>query len=90
MLIVQISDIHFGPMLNRESLRVAVKEINEMNPDAVLVTGDLAENGIVSEFRAASNALKKLKTKKIIYVSGNHDYRSTGYLLLKNFSRSHR
>jgi len=56
----------------------------------VLVTGDLTENGIVSEFRAASNALKKLKTKKIIYVSGNHDYRSTGYLLLKNFSRSHR
>jgi Icc protein len=77
MLIAQISDIHFGPMLNRESFRIAVKEINEMNPDAVLVTGDLAENGNISEFRAASNALKKLKTRKIVYVSGNHDYRST-------------
>jgi len=77
MLIAQISDIHFGPMLNRESFKIAVKEINEMNPDAVLVTGDLAENGNISEFRAASNALKKLKTRKIVYVSGNHDYRST-------------
>lgn len=76
MLIAQISDIHFSPMLNRESFRIAVKEINEMNPDAVLVTGDLAENGNISEFRAASNALKKLKTRKIVYVSGNHDYRS--------------
>ena len=85
MLLVQISDIHFGPMLNRESFRIAVKEINEMNPDVVLVTGDLTENGIISEFRAASNALKKLKTKKIIYVSGNHDYRSTGYLLFKEY-----
>ncbi len=85
MLLVQISDIHFGPMLNKESFRTAVKEINEINPDVVLVTGDLTENGIISEFKAASNALKKLKTKKIIYVSGNHDYRSTGYLLFKEF-----
>jgi len=36
-------------MLNRESLRIAVKEINEMNPDAVLVVGDSTENGIISE-----------------------------------------
>jgi Icc protein len=49
MSIVQISDIHFGPMLNRESFRIAVKEINEMNPDAVLVAGDLTENGIIPE-----------------------------------------
>jgi len=49
MLIVQIQDIHFDPMLNRESFRIAVKEINEMHPDAVLVTGDLTKNGIISE-----------------------------------------
>jgi 3',5'-cyclic AMP phosphodiesterase CpdA len=85
MLIVQISDVHCGPMLRRETLRSAIKEINGLSPDVVLVTGDLTENGLISEFEMAARELKKLKADKIIYLSGNHDYRSTGYLLFKEF-----
>ncbi len=85
MLLVQISDVHCGPMFQRDVLWTAVKEINEMCPDIVLVTGDLTENGLISEFKTASKELKKLKTGKMIYISGNHDYRSTGYLLFKEF-----
>jgi len=83
MLLVQISDLHCGPMFRQESLRAAVKEINKLSPDVVLVTGDLTENGLISEFQTASKELKKLKAEKILYVSGNHDYRSTGYLLFR-------
>jgi len=72
-------------MFRREILRAAVKEINEMCPDVVLVTGDLTENGLISEFKTATRELRKLKVERIIYVSGNHDYRSTGYLLFKQF-----
>jgi len=85
MLLVQISDVHFGPMFRKETFELAVKEINEMSPEVVLVTGDLTENGLISEFQTASEGLKRLKAEKIIYVSGNHDYRSTGYLLFKEF-----
>jgi len=85
MLLVQISDVHFGPMFRKETFELAVREINEMSPDAVLVTGDLTENGLISEFQTASEGLKRLKAERIIYVSGNHDYRSTGYLLFKEF-----
>jgi len=85
MLLVQISDIHCGPMLRREQLRAAVKEINEMSPDVLLVTGDMTEDGLVSEFQKARKELKSLKAAKTIYISGNHDYRSTGYLLFKAF-----
>lgn len=85
MLLVQASDVHCGPMFNREAFRTAIKEIDEMNPDRVLVTGDLTENGLISEFRAASSEFKKLKTRKTLFISGNHDYRSTGYLLFKEF-----
>jgi len=85
MLIAQISDVHCGPMLRKESLRAAIKEINALSPNIVLVTGDLTENGLISEFEAAAKELKRLKTEKIIYVSGNHDYRSTGYLLFKEY-----
>jgi len=72
-------------MFRKETLRAAIKEINDLSPDVTLVTGDLTENGLISEFETAAKELKKLKTKKIIYVSGNHDYRSTGYLLFKEF-----
>jgi 3',5'-cyclic AMP phosphodiesterase CpdA len=85
MLIVQISDVHCGPMFLREKLRTAITEINNMRPDIVLVTGDLTENGLISEFKLAQKELKRLKADKIVYLSGNHDYRSTGYLLFKEY-----
>jgi 3',5'-cyclic AMP phosphodiesterase CpdA len=72
-------------MFRKETFRTAVKEINEMSPGIVLVTGDLTENGFMSEFKMAAEELSRLKAGKIIYVSGNHDYRSTGYLLFKEF-----
>jgi len=72
-------------MFRRENLRTAVREINEMCPDVALVTGDLTENGLISEFKTAAKELRRLKAGRIIFVSGNHDYRSTGYLLFKEF-----
>ncbi|MFQ6067972.1 MAG: metallophosphoesterase family protein [Candidatus Bathyarchaeia archaeon] len=83
MLLVQISDIHCGPMFREELLQDAIKEINAMSPDAILVTGDLTEDGLMTEFQTVATQLKKLKADKVIYVSGNHDYRSTGYLLFR-------
>jgi len=85
MLLAQISDVHCGPMLRKETLKAAIKEINQLSTDVVLVTGDLTEDGLISEFEIASRELKKLKAEKVIYLSGNHDYRSTGYLLFKEF-----
>jgi len=72
-------------MLRNETLRKAIKEVNALSPDVVLVTGDLTENGLISEFETASKELKKIRAKKLIYLSGNHDYRSTGYLLFREF-----
>lgn len=46
MLLAHISDAHYGPMFNREIFEAAVKEINKISPDAVVVTGDLTENGL--------------------------------------------
>lgn len=85
MLIVQISDIHCGPMFSYGKFRTAIDEINALNPDVVVVTGDITENGILTEFKMAAEEFKRLKAEKVIYISGNHDYRSTGYLLFKQF-----
>ncbi|MEM2104392.1 MAG: metallophosphoesterase [Candidatus Bathyarchaeia archaeon] len=85
MLIAQISDIHCGPMANYGSLRTALAEINDLSPEAVVVTGDITEDGIISEFKIAVDEFKRLKAEKVIYISGNHDYRSTGYLLFRQY-----
>lgn len=66
-------------------MEAAIREINDLSPDVVLVTGDLTEDGLMSEFRMAAKELRGLKAAKVIFVSGNHDYRSTGYLLFKEF-----
>ena len=50
-----------------------------------MVSGDLTENGLVSQYRSAKRALDTLRCKKKVFCSGNHDYRSTGYLLFKQF-----
>lgn len=85
MLLVQISDVHCGPMFRERIFQDAVKEINAMSPDVVLITGDLTEDGLMTEFQTVRTQLKKLKADRIIYVSGNHDYRSTGYILFRQF-----
>lgn len=88
MQIFQISDVHCGPQFNRESYDHAVEEINREHPNVVLVTGDLTENGILSEYRLAKVELAKIKCKRKIILAGNHDYRSTGYLIFKRYFAS--
>lgn len=88
MMLVQLSDIHVGPQFRKDVFKNAVDEVNKLGPDAVIVTGDLTENGMLSEFERAREELKQIKTKNVIVLSGNHDYRNTGYLLFKKFFSS--
>ena len=85
MMFAQLSDIHVGPQFKKDVFEKAVEEVNQLDPDAVIITGDLTENGMLSEYERAKEHIKKLKTKNIIVLSGNHDYRNTGYLLFKKF-----
>ena len=77
MKIVHISDLHFGEELVRNKVEKAIKQINEIEPDLVVVTGDLSCWGIHSELREAYEALEKLKVDYFV-VPGNHDARNNG------------
>ena len=85
MIIVQLSDLHVGSQFQPEVFELVVKEINELNPDVIVITGDLTNEGLMKEYEQCKSLLTKFNTKKIITVSGNHDYRNTGYLLFKKF-----
>jgi 3',5'-cyclic AMP phosphodiesterase CpdA len=82
---VHISDIHCGPEFQARVFEEAVQEINDLEPDVLVVSGDLTENGLISQYRQAKQALDMLECKRKVFCSGNHDYRSTGYLLFKEF-----
>jgi len=85
MMLVQLSDIHVGSQFKNDIFDKAVEEINNLKPDALIITGDLTENGTLNEFEMAKERLNKIKIKNVIFLSGNHDYRNTGYLLFKKF-----
>ena len=85
MIIAHISDLHFGPQHRKESFAKAVKEINNLNPEAMVITGDLTENGLLTEYKSARQGIAKFDCKIKVTLAGNHDYRSTGYLLFKQF-----
>lgn len=84
-MLVHISDLHCGPKFKEEMLLEAIDEINELTPDVVIVTGDLTEDGLIEEFREAKRYLALIKCKHLIVGSGNHDARTTGYLLFPKF-----
>jgi putative phosphoesterase len=85
MQIVQISDLHVGSQFLQEKFDILVDEVNELNPDVIVITGDLTNQGLMKEYKKCKSLLEKFNTKKIITMSGNHDYRNTGYLLFKKF-----
>lgn len=85
LLLVHMSDLHCGPKFDGELLQRAIDEINDLGPNVVVVTGDLTEDGLVSEFREAKRYLGQLKCERLIVGSGNHDSRMTGYLLFPKF-----
>lgn len=85
MKIVQISDIHVGSQFREEVFDKVIDEVNDIHPSAIIVTGDLTNEGLMQEYEKCKAKLAKFKTEKIIAISGNHDYRNTGYLLFKKF-----
>jgi len=85
MKLVQLSDIHVGSQFREEIFDNVIDEVNDLGPSAVLVTGDLTNEGLMKEYEKCKAKFAKLEVDKIIAISGNHDYRNTGYLLFKKF-----
>lgn len=85
LLIAHLSDIHCGPRLKGGKLQQAIDEINSLGPDLVVVTGDVTEDGTMDQFQTAKRYLEQLKCEKVVVGSGNHDSRTTGYLLFPKF-----
>ena len=72
--IVQISDLHFSPVVWQRYLVQYLAWVNDLEPDMVVVTGDLITGGYRYAHRIAT-ILSHLKARDgVICTLGNHDY----------------
>ena len=81
-----MSDLHVGEgLFRRELLRAAVAESNELNPDLVVVAGDLTMEGYRGEFERCRQFLDELTCPNVVVTMGNHDARNVGYRHFEDF-----
>ena len=74
--IAQLTDVHIGPTLGRDFLERVVRTVNAMNPDVIVITGDLVD-GSVRELGAFVAPLADLRARDgVFFVTGNHEYYS--------------
>jgi uncharacterized protein len=74
--IVQLSDVHVGPLIQRRFMEAVVARCNGLKADLVCITGDLVD-GSVAELGHAVGALSGLRSRHGTYfVTGNHEYYS--------------
>jgi len=74
--IVQISDLHLGQMMTGQTLERIVTQVNNLKPDLIAITGDLAD-GSAAKLLLEAEPLKNLKAEHgVFFVTGNHEYYS--------------
>ena len=87
MNIVMVSDIHLGYINDNDNIKKLTKMINQLNPDAVLIAGDLIDFHLDPVLE--KNMLSELKNIKsrVFFAIGNHEiYGGKTSLLVKTLN----
>jgi Icc protein len=83
--LAQISDIHCGTgSFSDDVMESIVDRITAMQPDLVVVAGDLSTDGYDWEFEEAKGWLDKIELPKV-FIPGNHDARNVGYVHFERY-----
>ena len=74
--IVAASDIHLGTIIGRRRLRSIVDRINSLEPDVVLLPGDIVDEDLAPVIREnLGETLRSIRSKQGVFaVTGNHEY----------------
>jgi predicted MPP superfamily phosphohydrolase len=71
--VVQLSDVHLGGVHGRRFLKGVVELVNALDPELVVITGDLF-NGSCSELDRFKDLLDSLRAHRgVFFVTGNHE-----------------
>ena len=74
--IAAASDIHLGTIIGRKRFCKVVNKINRLNPDLILLPGDIVDENLAPVIREnLGEALLHLKAKFGVFaITGNHEY----------------
>jgi 3',5'-cyclic AMP phosphodiesterase CpdA len=79
--IAHLSDIHCGgPYFVPNLMERALAEINDLDPDIVICSGDLTTFGFKQEYAMAKEYLDRIRCEQFVVIPGNHDSRNVGYV----------
>ena len=72
--IVQISDLHLGPLVPASKVERLVARTNGLRPDLIAITGDLVD-GEADGVRGKAERMAALRSSHgVFFVTGNHEY----------------
>ena len=72
--IVQLSDLHFGLLKSKKWLSGIIDQVNALNPDMVVITGDLFD-AYRDDIDSYVRIFRRIKAGNGIYaVTGNHEF----------------
>ncbi len=72
--LLQISDVHYGVLNRNQTIRRIVEEANRLQPDVVVITGDLVDES-VAHMEELTGLLSRLQSRfGVLAVTGNHEY----------------
>lgn len=72
--IVQISDIHLGSFTSKSVMNKTRRELDKLDPDLIVFTGDLVNN-LSQELKGWSSIFSEINSDRMSYsILGNHDY----------------
>src|SRR5918912_2578087 len=79
--IVQLSDLHCGTQFFLPNLlERAITEVNDIQPEIVICSGDLTTFGFKEEYALAKGYLDRIECESLVVIPGNHDSRNVGYV----------
>src|SRR3954467_12522159 len=79
--IAHISDIHCGgPYFVPNLLERAITEVNDIDPDIVICSGDLTTFGVKEAAAPAQASPDRISCGCLVVIPGNHDSRNVGYI----------
>ena len=75
--IIHFSDLHYNRAIDINKVNKIIEEINLINPDIVVFTGDLIDKDVIlkdSDYNDLTKSLARIKSKYGKYaITGNHD-----------------
>lgn len=74
--LVQLTDLHLDVIVGEQWLTKIVDRVNGLNPDLVVITGDMVDGSVETLGRAAGQLTRLRPRLGTYFVTGNHEYYS--------------